>query len=365
MSQSSTVIPAPASGIGPTFHWWRVAIPVLVTLALGRTAAARRPRAARMAVFRHLRRRDCRPGDRTAAQPCGRSHRPVADRTTVAVYAVCASGPRQAGLQGGRPDHKLGAVRLCQHHRLAGRRSVHVRSRLSEDGAGKAHRAPPGARSGPQHAAGRLCHDAGRRRAGAVHALQYRTQRRHPVPHRQQPAVALRLAAERCVVATVRRLHHVDDVRRRLRDQFAVHDGLRAQLPGDRVHRQDRACAHQLPAVDEGLAAVRTAAAAGTAAARLCAVSARGQAQHRGDHMGGKRTAQDGRDFDARDHTGGARDRCDRALGYRRQLHRPHADRAGGHRIDAGVRRRVLGRHGEEPFRLDHPRAARNAGDVG
>jgi len=34
MSQSSTVIPAPASGIGPTFHWWRVAIPVLVTLAL-------------------------------------------------------------------------------------------------------------------------------------------------------------------------------------------------------------------------------------------------------------------------------------------------------------------------------------------
>ncbi len=139
---------------------------------------------------------------------------------------------------------------------------------------------------GKQHAAGRLCHDAGRCRPGAVHALQHRAQRRHPVPDRQQPAVALQLAAERCVGASVRRLHHVDDVRRRLRHQLTVHDRLRAELPGDRVHRQDRARAHQLPAVDEGLAAVRTAAAAGAAAAGLLAVSARDQAQHRGDHMG-------------------------------------------------------------------------------
>ena len=50
-----------------------------------------------------------------------------------------------------------------------------------------------------------------------------------------------------------------------------------------------------------------------------------------------------GSDFDARDHPGGAGDRRDRALGDRRQLHRCDADRAGGDRVDAGVRRRRPG----------------------
>ena len=54
---------------------------------------------------------------------------------------------------------------------------------------------------------------------------------------------------------------------------------------------------HHLPAMDEGLAAVRAAAAAGAAAAGLCAVSARGEAQHRGDCLGARRASQDGRDL--------------------------------------------------------------------
>ena len=34
MSQSSAALVAPKPRSGPVFHWWRVAIPVLLTLAL-------------------------------------------------------------------------------------------------------------------------------------------------------------------------------------------------------------------------------------------------------------------------------------------------------------------------------------------
>jgi hypothetical protein len=34
MSQSSTALAPPQQTVGPIFHWWRVAIPILITLAL-------------------------------------------------------------------------------------------------------------------------------------------------------------------------------------------------------------------------------------------------------------------------------------------------------------------------------------------
>ncbi len=293
MSQSSTTLAPPQQTVGPDLPLVACGDPGADHLGPCGPAAAAGPGAARLVLFRDLRRRDRGTGDRAAAQSGRRSDRPVAHRAAVALRAVRAGRSRQAGLQTHQPDDHLGAVRLLQHHGLAGRRRVHVRAGLPEERAGPPHRAAAGARTGPQHAAGRLRHDPGRCRPGAVHPLQHRAQRRHPVPDRQQPAVALRLEAERSVGTAVRRLHHVDDLRRRLRDQLAVHDRLRAELPRDRVHRQDRARPHHLPGMDEGLAAVRAAAAAGAAAAGLCAVSARGEAQHRGGCVGQRRTAQD------------------------------------------------------------------------
>ena len=34
MSQSSTTLAPPQQSVGPGFHWWRVAVPVLITLVL-------------------------------------------------------------------------------------------------------------------------------------------------------------------------------------------------------------------------------------------------------------------------------------------------------------------------------------------
>src|SRR5689334_20874410 len=113
---------------------------------------------------------------------------------------------------------------------------------------------------------------------------------------------------------------------------------MRAEFPGDRVHPQDRARGHNVYAVDEGLVAVRTAIAAGAAAAGLLAVSAAGEAQPGSVCLGEWRTPENGCDLDERDHPDGPRDRRDPAVGAWHKHHRPDADGSGRHWADARVR---------------------------
>src|SRR5271157_597480 len=83
-----------------------------------------------------------------------------------------------------------------------------------------------------------------------------------------------------------RRLHHVDHLRRGLHHIDAVHDRLRAELPGARLHQPHRAHLDQLRRLDARVRALRVAAAAPGAAADLLNLPAADQAQPGGIGLG-------------------------------------------------------------------------------
>ena len=177
---------------------------------------------------------------------------------------------------------QLGAVRLCQHHGLAGRRRLHVRAGLPEDRAGPAHRAAAGARAGAQHAVARLCHHLRRtllapftpsntaRGAGIIFPIVsnlpalYDSKPHDPSARRIGGYIMWTTFAADCVTSTL---------------------FMTACAPNFLARRassaRSRTCTISYRRLDAGVAAVRAAAAAGAAAAGLRAVSAGDQAQHR------------------------------------------------------------------------------------
>ena len=98
------------------------------------------PQCQPMALLRGLCRGDHGPGARVDAGGCGRAHRP---------HFRCGHGLRRVRSQ---QIAAVGAQRIRGEYRLAHRRRVRVRDRLSQERAGQADRPAAGARPGPAHA---------------------------------------------------------------------------------------------------------------------------------------------------------------------------------------------------------------------
>src|SRR5450631_3524808 len=175
-----------------------------------------------------------------------------------------------------------------------------------------------------------LCHHAGRSGAGAVHAVEYRAQRRHDLPGDQEHSGILSVAAQRSLIAAHRQLFDVDGDRIDLHHQLDVPDRSCSQSPGGGAGAQDGAYRSELAAVVCRLPAGRVAAAADDTGAGLCALSARDQEMPRGAGMGAGRAAPtwpvvgqgDGAD---RSGVAGAR-----SLDLRREFYRSDHGRAAG-----------------------------------
>ena len=185
MSQSTATLAPPKPRIGPIFHWWRVAIPVALTLALATLPPP--PGLAQhawyyFAIFAGV----------IAALVTEPLPNPAVGMIGLSLMAVVSHWVLYSPADQAKPGFNVVSQTISWALSgfasttvwLVGRR-VHVRPGLSEDRPRPAHRSAAGARAGQEHADGRLCHDAVGRRAGAVHAVQHRTQRRHHLPDRE------------------------------------------------------------------------------------------------------------------------------------------------------------------------------------
>ena len=120
---------------------------------------------------------------------------------------------------------------------------------------------------------------------GLLAAVEHGTQRGDDLPGDPQPSRPLRIPSERSDGAPYRRLHHVGGDRRHQRHQLDVPDRPRAEPARAGAREEDRAGRRRLGA---GVHRLRAAgpAAARHAAARLLAVSTRGQGQRQGAGLG-------------------------------------------------------------------------------
>ena len=151
--------------------------------------------AARLVLLRDLRRRHRRAHARADS---GRRIGLIAV-TLVAVLAEWVFySPAELAKPGFNPPTPpyAGRSRLCQQHRVADLRCLHVRSRLRKDRLGNASRCCSCGRWDARRSRG-LCGGSGGHTARAVHAIEHRAQRRHDLSRDPQPAAPLRLEAER------------------------------------------------------------------------------------------------------------------------------------------------------------------------
>ena len=296
MSQSSAALIPPLQTIGPAFHWWRVAIPVLITLALAAlpppsglaqhawysfaifagviAALVTEPLpnpavgliglslTALLSPYVLFAPADlAKPGFKFTSQTISWALSGFASTT---VWLVCAAFMLALGYQKTGLGYRIALLLV----RALGRSTLLVGYAMTLADAMLAPFTP----SNTARSAGIVFPIA-----NSLPSL-YGSKPNDPSARRVGGCIMWTTFAAGCVTSSL----------------FMT--AVRAQLPGDRVHQQDRAHRHRLRAVDEGLAAVRAAAAAGPAAADLCAVSARSEAQRRGVRLGSPRTAQDGRD---------------------------------------------------------------------
>ena len=80
----------------------------------------------------------------------------------------------------------LGAQWIRGEHRLADRRGVRVRDRLSQEWTGQSHRSTAGTGLGPSNTRLGLCRDIRRPDSGSGHAVEHRAQWWHDLSDRQQ-----------------------------------------------------------------------------------------------------------------------------------------------------------------------------------